>query len=124
MMEHIQFSFSCKVIRKTIDGFTAILPDEYLIKYRDTKYHYFFDIGDTLSITIENVTEIRNDEVKEDYAIIYVILHSFMSNGFLFRDIGDKRGFFWASRGMITHKVFEKNDYWEEDNLLKIIIKK
>lgn len=123
-MEHIRFSFHCRVVKKTIDGFIAILEDGYIVKFIDTKYHYFFEYGDLLDITVENIDINSNDEVKENYAIIYVILHSFLSNGFLFRDIEVKKGWFWSSRGMITHKKWEKDDVFEEGMFLKIIIKK
>lgn len=122
-MEQVRLNFKCKIIRKALDGFTAVLPDEYVIKFRDANCHYSFDEDDELEITIENIEKNSNDEVREKYAIIYVVLHAFLSNGFLFRDIGQK-GFFWTHRGMLTHKAFEKNDYWEDGSLLKIIMKK
>lgn len=123
-MEHIRFNFQCRVIRKTVDGFIALLKDEYVIKFRDTKYHYFFEEGDLLEITAENTENNSDDEVKEDYAIIYVILHSFLSNGFLFRDIGVKKGFYWTNRGMLTHKRFEGDDIFSDSDIIKIVIKK
>ena len=122
-MEHIRFEFFCRVVRKTIDGFIALLDDGYAVKFRDAKYHYFFEENDLLSISVENTEKNSNDEVKEDYAIIYAVLHSFLSNGFLFRDIGVKKGF-WNSRGILTHKKWEKEDLFEEGDILKIIIKK
>ena len=127
-METISFNFFCKVVRKTDDGFTALLDvlgDSYLIKFRDTKYRYFFDSGDTLKITMENVAEASREEARVGYAIIYVVIHVFLSNGFLFRDTSAKGGFFWANRGILTHKKFEKDNLgFEEDNILKIVIKK
>ena len=123
-MEHIRFSFKCYVLRKSSDGFTGLIEGDYIIKFRDSKHKHLFDEGDNLLITLENTAEQSREEVKKRYSIIYVVVHSFLSNGFLFRDYVEKKSFFWSNRGMITHKKFEDSDIFNEGDILKMIIRK
>ena len=123
-MEHIKFNFKCQIARLTDDGWTAILEDDYLVKFRDSKCHYLFNVSDVVDISIENISEAGKEEIKDRYAIIYVKLVSFISNGIMFKEINSSKSFFWTKRGMITHKRWEDDDIFKEGDILKIIIKK
>lgn len=123
-MEIIKFNFECRIERITDEGFSAVLQDGYLIKFKDSKFRYPFHINDNLNISIENVEKAGREEVKYSQATIYVKLYSFIANGFLFRDVGMEKGFFWNMRGLLTHRKYQTDDIHSENDILKIIIKK
>ena len=121
-MEKIRFEFRCRIIRIVDDGFTA-LENEYLIKFQDKKYKHLFNSGDEIVIVLENVDTPREEENKEGYSVIYCHLKNYLSNGIQFIDAKNKQsGFFWNYRGMITNKIFETNDLWDKDSILRIMI--
>lgn len=123
-MEIIKLIFQARIIRSSSDSFSAILSDNYLIKFKDSKLRHYFNVNDLVNISIENSETIGREEVRLNHMIIYCILNSFLSNGFMFRDTEKQRSFFWTNRGLITHKKFETDDYFEENDILKIVIRK
>ena len=123
-MEQIKFNFNCRILRIVDDGFIA-LDKEYLIKFQDNKHKHFFNADDEVFIGLENVDEPRDDELKEGYSVIYCQLKNYLSNGIQFLDIKEqKKGFFWNYRGVLTHRIFENNDLWEKNSILRIMIRK
>jgi len=123
-MEKIRFEFKCRIIRTVENGFTA-LENEYLIQFQDRKHKHLFNSGDEIIVVLENVDAPREEELKGGYSVIYCHLKNYLSNGIQFLDIKNKQtGFFWNYRGMITNKIFEANDLWEKDSLLRIMIHK
>lgn len=118
-MENFKFDFSAKIVLVNKEGFAATLKDNYLIKFKDKKRH-FFDVTNIINISIEN-SEIGNDEINQEYSIIYVRLSSYITNGIVFEDIMRKSFF---SRGMLTHKWMESNEGWQIGSILKITILK
>lgn len=125
-MERILLKFSAQITRTFPDGFNAVLEDkEYIIKYRDTKIVCPFKINDNLDILIENAEKAGNDIIDERGIMIYVVISSFISNGFLFKDIRESSGFFWRNvRGLLTFRMFEKSDIYQKDDILRISITK
>ena len=121
-MEVTTLNFSCNVIQADVDGFTAEEGD-YIIKFRDSKLKHSFQKKDRLNIHIENVSNLGNEETKPGYSVVYGILCNYLPNGFLFKD--DKpNGLFWSTRGMLTHRKFEDNEYFEKEEKIRIIISK
>lgn len=123
-MEHILIRFNCTITRIFPDGFNAVLEDGYVIKYRDNKILCPFKADDNIDISIENAEKSGNDLIDNNI-LIYVVVSSFISNGFLFKDAREKTGFFWReTRGLLTFRMFEKDNIYKKDDLLRIQISK
>jgi len=125
MADKVVLQFKCKIHRLIDNGFTSLDEKEYLIRFEDKNLHHPFNKDDNILITIENVENVQKEIVADGYLVIFCILKSFLSNGFLFIGANSKNeGFFWTYRGMITHRLFAVNDYFEKNSLLRIMIKK
>lgn len=122
-MEKLVFQFNCRVIRIASDGIN-LENEGYLIKFRDNRKQHLFSIGDNLSFTIENVEKARDEVITPEKSIIYCIISSFISNGFLFMDVNQEHGFFWNVRGMLSHKRFETDTLFGHNSLIRISISK
>lgn len=121
-MEYIKLEFSARILRILPDGFNAILEDGYLMKFRDSQAQHNFEANDRIIFTIGNINKDEGEEIFNKHSVIYGIITSFISNGFLFKSVNEKSKFFWSTRGMITHKRFEKDDLFEHNSLVKIEI--
>lgn len=119
----MKLEFSAKILRTLPDGFNAILEDGYLIKFRDSQARHDFQANDKITFIIENADKDEGEKIFNNHSVIYGIITSFISNGFLFKSISEKSKFFWNTRGMLTHKRFERDDYFEHNSLIKIEIK-
>ena len=119
-----KFSFKCKILRVFNNGFTA-LERGYLIKFLDEKNRPLFFRNDEIHVAVEDAEEIGQEIHKPNYMVIYCVLKNYLSNGFQFIDTyGQQKGFFWNYRGVLTHKLFESEDIWERDTLLRIMMRK
>lgn len=123
-MEKLTFQSQCKIIRKTEHGFTA-LEKEYLIKFEDSKYTHYFKVGDLIQIEMENVSEAREDIIRDGYSVFYIQIKNYTSNGISFNDVGSVPAtFFWSFRGFITNEIFEEVEPYELESILKITFRK
>ena len=123
-MEKLNFQFPCKIIRKTEKGFSA-LEKEYLIKFEDSKYIHYFNVGDLVEITIENTNEKKEDVIREGYSVFYIQIKNYTANGINFMDVGSQpTTFFWSFRGFITNEIFEEVEPYELESILKVTMRK
>ena len=123
-MEKVSFQTICKIIRKTEKGFSA-LEGEYLIKFEDSKYVHFFKVGDDIEINMGNVSEGKEDTIREGYSLFYIQIKNYTANGINFMSVGEKPStFFWSFRGFLTNEVFEDIEPYPLDSILKITMRK
>ncbi len=122
-MEKLSFQLRCKIYRVIENGFTA-LQDEYLIMFQDTKHKHQFYPSDEIILAVEN-SEPAQEELLKGYSVIYCLLKHYLANGIQFLDTSNQeKGFFWNYRGVLTNKLFENNDPWKKNSILRIMIRK
>ena len=122
LIQYTKLQFSCKVKRIIDNGFTA-MEGEDLIKFQDSRLKHYFNIGDSLSVTLENVDKEGNETIREGRSVFYVQLKRYLPSGFNFMDVGgEPKTLFWDFRGFITHKSFENSSPWIKESIIKITI--
>ena len=124
MDSKFKFSFKCTILRVFDNGFTA-LEEGYLIQFQDNQWRPPFLCNDNIYISLEDAQDTGPEVNRPNYRVVYCKLKNYLSNGIRFVDCkAEQRGFFWAYRGFLTHSLFESDDIWEKDTILRIMLRK